>query len=36
MGKLWTILFLLLAFLLCVSWIALHGQAGTPYDRVHP
>jgi hypothetical protein len=36
MGKLWAILLLLLAVLLCFGWIALHGQAGTPYDRVNP
>lgn len=36
MRTLYLILFLLLVVLLCFSWIALHGQAGTPFDRVHP
>lgn len=33
MRTLWFILFLLLAGLLAVAYIATHGQAGTPYDR---
>ena len=36
MRTLWAILFVILLAFLLFSWIALHGQAGTPFDRVHP